>query len=73
MMPHVCYLRYWFWGIIPNWPWPWPATGVFHGILLVSDSGPTGFLAAGSAHELNANPPTNAASSNTTLSFMART
>ncbi len=54
--PHerVLYLRCWFWGIMPNWPMPCPGTWVFHGILLVSDEGPTGFLSGVSAQEQRA-------------------
>ena len=45
---------------MPNWPWPWPATGVFHGILLVSETGPTGFFSVSSAQEVKPKPETRA-------------
>ncbi len=48
--------RFWFCGIIPNWPWPWPATGVFHGIMLLSDTGPTGLVSDSSAQEERPKP-----------------
>jgi hypothetical protein len=32
---------------MPSWPWPWPEIGLFQGMLLVSETGPTGFFSGG--------------------------